>query len=158
MGLQEMFRLYWQTEEAIPEQRALPHEEAVEAFLQWCRNPENFNWKNGGETQRWLMENGYSPTLTITTMDARTKEYLKLIGCSDKEIARRELEEKIDQSLLVYRREHLKGPQELTTADWTAIYRQAGMSDKEIAEYRKENELTPGQKAALNDQVEQYNS
>ena len=46
----------------------------------------------------------------------------------------------------------------LTTADWTAIYRQAGMSDKEIAEYRKENELTPGQKAALNDQVEQYNS
>lgn len=35
MGLHEMFCLYWQTEEATPEQRALPHEEAVEAFLSY---------------------------------------------------------------------------------------------------------------------------
>ena len=91
-------------------------------------------------------------------MDAKEKERLKLIGCSDKEIARRELEEKIDQALLAYRRENLKGPGQLTKEDWTQVYKKAGMTDKEIATYRKENELTPNESNALNDQVEQFNS
>jgi hypothetical protein len=91
-------------------------------------------------------------------MDAREKERLKLIGCSDKEIARKEQEERIDKALLTYRRENLRGPGQLTKEDWDQVYKNAGMSDKEIAEYRKQNELTPEQAKALDDKVEQFNS
>lgn len=143
MGLQEMFRLYWQTEEATPEQRALPHEEAVEAFLQWCRNPENFNWKNGGESQRWLMENGYSPTLTITTMDAKT---VKL------------LEAKIHKAMVEYLHENIMTAHQLSDGAWMEIYHNAGLSDQEIAEYEKATQPTPEQLRALDDKVSEYNS
>ena len=91
-------------------------------------------------------------------MDAREKQRLKLIGCSEQEIAHKELKERIDNSLLAYRRENLLGPGQLTREDWTQVYKNAGMSDKEIAAYRKAKELTPEQMRALDDKVEQYNS
>ena len=48
-----------------------------------------------------------------------------------------QLEEKIEQALLEYRRENLLGPGQLSSKDWTNIYKKAGMSDEEIADYRK---------------------
>ena len=63
-------------------------------------------------------------------------------------------EEKIDQALRAYRNEHLKGAYELTTADWTAIYKKAGMTDKEIAAYRAEMQNN----AALDDPLDVYRS
>ncbi len=62
-------------------------------------------------------------------------------------------EEKIDQALRDYLREELKGASELTTADWTAIYKKAGMSDKEIAAYRQQLQESA---AAVNDPLDAY--
>jgi len=61
-GLRQMFLLYWQTDEATDEQKALPHQEKVEAFLQWCRQEDNFNWsgQNSQKMANWLTEHGYS--------------------------------------------------------------------------------------------------
>lgn len=91
-------------------------------------------------------------------MDVREKERLKLIGCSDKEIARRELEERIDEALLAYRRENLLGPGQLTRKDWDQVYKNAGMSDKEIEEYKKQTQPTPEQMRALDDPLDLYRS
>ena len=62
-------------------------------------------------------------------------------------------EEKIDQALMAYRNEHLKGANELTADDWTAIYKKAGMSDEEIAAYRQQLQESA---AAVNDPLDAY--
>ena len=61
-GLSQLLLLYWQTEEATDEERNLPEAEKVEAFLQWCRQPDNYKWghPNNKETDKWLTEHGYS--------------------------------------------------------------------------------------------------
>jgi hypothetical protein len=62
-------------------------------------------------------------------------------------------EERIDEALLKYRRENLLGPGQLTTADWTQVYRNAGMTDEEIAAYRAEQSKYA---AALDDPLDAY--
>lgn len=71
-------------------------------------------------------------------MTERERKNLLSIGCTQEEIARRELKVRITESLVDYRREHLLGPGQLTADDWTAVYRKAGMTDKEIRQYRAE--------------------
>lgn len=65
------------------------------------------------------------------------------------------LEEKIDQALVHYLKENLLGAGQLTSADWTAIYKNAGMSDIEIEAYRNEQSKSA---AALNDPLDAYRS
>ena len=60
---------------------------------------------------------------------------------------------KIGEAQIEYRRENLLSAGQLTTTDWNQIYKNAGMSDKEIQEYRKAME--PYQ-AALQDSSDPY--
>lgn len=62
-GLWHLKRMFWEPEEASAMERGLPEVEQVEAFLQWCRDKDNFNWegKYNQETKKWLIENGYTP-------------------------------------------------------------------------------------------------
>ena len=62
-------------------------------------------------------------------------------------------EKKIDEAQMEYRRENLLSAGQLTTADWNQIYKNAGMSDKEIQEYRKAMQKY---QAALQDSSDQY--
>jgi hypothetical protein len=79
----------------------------------------------------------------------------KAQGLSEEEIAREALEAKIDEALLEYRRENLLGAGQLTTADWTQVYKNAGMTDEQIAAYRQEQSKYA---AALNDPLDAYRS
>lgn len=60
---------------------------------------------------------------------------------------------KIEASLLEYRRENLLGAGQLRFEDWTKIYHNAGMTDKEIELYRKFKEPFA---AALEDSSDMY--
>ena len=62
-------------------------------------------------------------------------------------------EKKIDEAQIEYRRENLLSAGQLTTADWNQIYKNAGMSDKEIQEYRKAMQKY---QTALQDSSDQY--
>ena len=63
----------------------------------------------------------------------------------------------IDQTLLEYCRENLLEPWQLSISDWTQVYKLAGMSDEEIAKYKKqlkeEEKKYPG---ALDDPLDKY--
>lgn len=61
--------------------------------------------------------------------------------------------EKIDRSQLDYRRENLIGPGQLRSSDWDQIYKNAGMTDKEIKQLRKAQEPLA---AALDDSSDMY--
>ena len=86
-------------------------------------------------------------------MTEQEKKYLKEIGCSEKEIARRELEEKIDKAQTEYCRKNLLSGSMLSTHAWTEIYKKAGMTDEEIKAYRQEREKYSD---ALNDPLDAY--
>ena len=87
------------------------------------------------------------------TMTEQEKKYLKEIGCSEKEIARRELEERIDKAQMAYCQENLVSGSQLSTTAWTEIYKMAGMTDEEIKAYREERQKYS---AALDDPLDAY--
>ena len=68
------------------------------------------------------------------------------------------LEEKIHKAMLDYIHEHIMTAHQLSDEAWMEIYHNAGLSDKEIAEYEEQTQLTPEQARALNDKVSEYNS
>lgn len=49
-----------------------------------------------------------------------------------------ELEERIDAAYYRHKAETLEAPQTWSRDEWTAIYKDAGMTDEEIAAYREE--------------------
>lgn len=77
----------------------------------------------------------------------------QVLGQSEKQIARELRDERISVFLQEYRQENLLGAGQMTTADWTEVYRNAGMSDEEIAAYREEMSKYA---AALDDPLDAY--
>lgn len=66
-GLSGLFVFYWETEEASEEERKLPEEQEIKAFLNWCRIE---NWEPLMEKdKRFLIDNGYFP---LPTSEIRT--------------------------------------------------------------------------------------
>lgn len=66
-GLFGLFVFYWETEEASEEERNLPEEEEIRAFLNWCRVE---NWEPlMDKDKRFLIENGYFPLPTSEIRD-----------------------------------------------------------------------------------------
>ena len=97
-------------------------------------------------------------------MTEQEKKYLKEIGCSEKEIARRELEERIDKAQTEYCRKNLLSGSMLSKQavpagifyyhiDDPVIDREDGMTDEEIKAYRQEREKYSD---ALNDPLDAY--
>ena len=70
------------------------------------------------------------------------------------------VQKRIDKALDEYLRENLMTAHQLSQSAWMEIYHSAGLSDKEIAELRKEEETEENKKyeRALDDKVEEYNS
>ena len=77
-------------------------------------------------------------TKPTTKMDEYTKKVLRLQGHSEKSIAKMELEERIDAACYRHKAETLEAPYTWSEEEWTEIYKEAGMTDEEIVEYRKE--------------------
>ncbi len=61
--------------------------------------------------------------------------------------------DRITKSVLEYRRENLLGPGQMREADWNLVYKNIGMSEKEIKQYREAH--IPFE-AALNDSSDMY--
>ena len=64
-----------------------------------------------------------------------------------------ELEQKVEKAMMKFRNENLLSAGQLTTDNWTEILKNAGLSDKEISEYRAEMQRNA---AALNDPLDAY--
>lgn len=62
-------------------------------------------------------------------------------------------EERIDKALLTYCRENLLEPSQLTQNNWKEVYQLAGMTEKEIAEYKEKQQKYS---AALDDPLDLY--
>ena len=65
----------------------------------------------------------------------------------------KELEDRIEKAMMEFRHDNLLGPGQLTRDDWTEILKNAGLSDKEISEYRAEMQKYS---AALDDPLDAY--
>ena len=65
----------------------------------------------------------------------------------------KELEERIEEAMMEFRHENLLGAGQLNRDNWTQILQNAGLSDKEIAEYRAEMQKYA---AALDDPLDAY--
>ena len=50
----------------------------------------------------------------------------------------KELEQRIDEAMMEYRKENRLSAGKLSSQDWMKIYKEAGMTDKEIEQYRQE--------------------
>ena len=74
---------------------------------------------------------------------------------SKEQIDREVRDYKIDAALMDYRRENMLGPGQMTAEGWTQVYKNAGMTDEEIAAYREELSKYA---AALDDPVDAYRS
>ena len=64
-GLFGLMTFYWTDEEpAGVAAKSLPEAERVKAFLDWLMEENNYDWNHPAhkETNKWLTENGYSPT------------------------------------------------------------------------------------------------
>ena len=64
----------------------------------------------------------------------------------------KELEERIERAMMEFRNENLLSAGQLTTDNWTEILKNAGLSDKEISEYRAEMQKNA---AALDDPLDE---
>lgn len=80
---------------------------------------------------------------------------MRAMGFSEKQIARELRDSRIDAALMEYRRENLLEPGQMSEAGWTQVYKNAGMTDEEIAAYREEMSKYA---AALDDPLDMYRS
>lgn len=65
----------------------------------------------------------------------------------------KELEERIEKAMMEFRNDNLLSAGQLTQNNWTQILQNAGLSEKEIAEYRAEQQKNA---AAMNDPLDAY--
>ena len=66
---------------------------------------------------------------------------------------KKELEKRIEESYEKHRAQTLEHPYHWGREKWNQVYRDAGMTEKEIEAYRREQEMNS---AALNDPLDAY--